>query len=76
MPAFSGKVLWARQLLHHLQQPMDMLKVRRELLQTGQGKAVVKKYNKMALVLTEFELVHYQNWTSIIDTTSNNLQVP
>ena len=75
MPEFSGKVLWARQLLHHIEQPMDLVKVRRDLLHSCHGKAIVKKYNKMALVLTEYELVHYRSWTSIIEATSNNLQV-
>ncbi len=54
---------------------MELLKARKELLQSTRGKAVVKKYNRIALVLTEYELVHYQSWTSIIDSTSNNLQV-
>ena len=75
MPPISGKVLWAHQLLMHMEQPMNLLKVHEKLLQTAHGKAVVKKYNKLALLLTEYELVGYNRWVQVVESTCNNLQV-
>ena len=75
MPPLSGKILWARQLLRHIEEIMDLLKVKKPLLQTNQGKAVVRKYNKMALVLTEYEILHYQSWLKIISVCHKNIQV-
>lgn len=75
MPPLSGKILWARQLLRHIEEIMDLLKVKKSLLQTAHGKAVVRKYNKMALVLTEYEILHYQSWIKIVDICHRNIQV-
>lgn len=54
---------------------MDLIKVHKSLLQTTAGKATVKKYNKLAVILTEYELVHYRSWTQLVECTCNNLQV-
>ena len=75
MPPLSGKILWARQLLRHIEEIMDLLKVKTSLLLSNQGKAVVRKYNKMALVLTEYEILHYQSWIKIVDVCQRNVQV-
>ena len=75
MPPLSGKILWARQLLRHIEQIMDLLKVKSSLLQLTQGKAVVRKYNRMALVLTEYEILHYQSWIKIVEVCQRNIQV-
>ena len=52
-----------------------MLKVKKSLLTAAQGKAVVRKYNKMALVLTEYEILHYQSWLKIVNICHRNVQV-
>ncbi len=54
---------------------MDLIKVHKNLLETAHGKTVVKKYNKMAMILTEYEVIHYRSWRQIIDCTCGNLQV-
>ena len=75
MPPLSGKILWARQLLRHIEEIMDLLKVKSSLLMSKEGKPVVRKYNKMAVVLTEYEILHYQSWLKIIDVCHKNIQV-
>ena len=60
----------------HLEEPMDLLKKRGDsLLQTSSGKAVVRRYNKMALALMEYEILHYQGWVKIIEVGRRNVQV-
>ena len=54
---------------------MDLLKVKSSLLVSKEGKPVVRKYNKMAVVLTEYEILHYQSWLKIIDACHKNIQV-
>ena len=75
MPPHSGKALWAHQLLKHMEQPMNLIKVHQSLLKTAHGKNVVKKYNKMAITLTEYEILRYRNWIKIVESTCSNLQV-
>ena len=54
---------------------MNLIKIHRNLLQTAHGKAVVKKYNKVAIILTEYELLHNRNWVKVIESACQNLQV-
>ena len=75
MPPMSGKIAWSRQLYRHIEQPMELLKVQEFLLGTSQGRSVVRKYNRIALVLTEFEILHYQRWVDIVEIGQKNLQV-
>ena len=75
MPPLSGKILWAHQLYKHLEGPIQLLKAKKGLLLSAQGKALVKKYNNMALVLVQYEIVHYQSWVSNIECAHQYLQV-
>lgn len=75
MPPMSGKIAWSRQLYRHIEQPMELLKVQEFLLGTSQGRSVVRKYNRIALVLTEYEILHYQRWVDIVEIGQKNLQV-
>ncbi len=54
---------------------MEQLKVRKNLLGGAQGKVVVRKYNRMALVLTEYEVLHYRGWVKVIEAGKRNMQV-
>ena len=75
MPPMSGKIAWSRQLYRHIEQPMELLKGKELLLGTSLGRMVVKKYNRIALVLTEYEILHYRSWVRIIELTQKYLQV-
>ena len=62
--------------MRHLEETMELLKPRGDsLLQTANGKAVVRRYNKMALALMEYEILHYQGWVKIIEVGHRNMQV-
>ncbi len=54
---------------------MNIFKERPGLLNTVHGLAVVKKYNRVALKLTEYELLLYRAWTEHVFTASQSLQV-
>lgn len=75
MPSMSGKILWVRQLLNHIEKPMSLLQKRPAVLMSPAGKATVKKYNRTALKLTEYEILHYQNWLKLVELANESLQV-
>ena len=75
VPPISGRIMWSRQLLHHLQELVDMLKSRTDLQHTPQWKTVVKKYNRLATMLTEYEILQHQHWTEVLTCSHNALQV-
>ena len=64
LPPMAGKIAWSQQLLHRLQEPMEEFRASSAslLAQAPDLKRVVKKYNKTARVLLEFEVVYHQAW--------------
>lgn len=75
MPPLSGRIVWARQLREHLEGPILRLQGRPKVLRTSQGKLAVRRYNKIAVVLTEYEILHYRSWENIILLGRKNLEV-
>ncbi|PKU48615.1 dynein heavy chain axonemal [Limosa lapponica baueri] len=62
LPPIAGKILWARHLFHRIQEPMDSFQQHPAVLQTPEGKRIIRNYNKVAKVLTEFEVIYHREW--------------
>ena len=75
MPPLSGRMCWARQLSFHLEKPMEHFQTKPELLKSGPGSALVHKYNQIALILTEYEVVHYKAWLKLVEQAEHSLNV-
>ena len=75
MPPLSGKMCWARQLSFHLEKPMKHFQAHPTLLKSGPGAALVRKYNHIALALTEYEIVHYKAWLQMVEDAQHCLHV-
>nr|XP_054361159.1 dynein axonemal heavy chain 5 [Mirounga angustirostris] len=59
-PPIAGKILWARQLFHRIQQPMQLFQQHPAVLQTAEAKPVIRSYNRVAKVLLEFEVLYHR----------------
>ncbi|GAB1603178.1 hypothetical protein Ahia01_000598300, partial [Argonauta hians] len=75
-PLFSGKMSWAKQLFCHLQEPMENFKKHAAILQCEESKAIIVKYNRMAKILLEFEIVYYRKWIHQVESIKDKLQSP
>ena len=75
MPPLSGKISWARQLSFHLEKPMQRFQKHPPLLKSAPGSVLVRKYNHIALALTEYEIVHYRAWLQMVEQAQNCLHV-
>lgn len=75
LPPISGKMYWARQLSIHLEKPIEKFKKKKQLLKTGLGCVVVRKYNKLARQLAEYEIKHYNVWVSQVEQSHQMLNV-
>uniref|UniRef100_A0A8C3PTP1 Dynein axonemal heavy chain 5 n=1 Tax=Calidris pygmaea TaxID=425635 RepID=A0A8C3PTP1_9CHAR len=62
LPPIAGKILWARHLFHRIQEPMESFQQHPAVLQTPDGKRIIRNYNKVAKVLTEFEVIYHRGW--------------
>ncbi|CAE7456979.1 ODA2 [Symbiodinium sp. CCMP2592] len=74
MPPVAGNIMWSRQLLHRIMEPMQKFHHNPLVVAGGkEAKRVIKVYNKMAKTLVEFEIVWHQAWVSSIETTKAGL---
>uniref|UniRef100_A0A4W3HHM2 Dynein, axonemal, heavy chain 5 n=1 Tax=Callorhinchus milii TaxID=7868 RepID=A0A4W3HHM2_CALMI len=74
MPPIAGKILWARQLFHKVQEPMGHFQQQLSILQTVDAKRIIRNYNKVAKVLLEFEMLYHRGWLTQIEFTKAGLQ--
>uniref|UniRef100_G3T979 Dynein axonemal heavy chain 5 n=1 Tax=Loxodonta africana TaxID=9785 RepID=G3T979_LOXAF len=66
-PPIAGKILWARQLFHRIQQPMQLFQQHPTVLQTAEAKPIIRSYNRIAKVLLEFEVLYHRAWLQQIE---------
>ncbi|XP_068204591.1 dynein axonemal heavy chain 5-like [Palaemon carinicauda] len=62
LPPVAGKILWARNLFMHLEEPMMFCKNHPVFLKMPEGKEAVQKYNKIGKTLVQYELAYYDAW--------------
>uniref|UniRef100_A0A8C3KPH9 Dynein axonemal heavy chain 5 n=1 Tax=Calidris pygmaea TaxID=425635 RepID=A0A8C3KPH9_9CHAR len=74
LPPIAGKILWARHLFHRIQEPMESFQQHPAVLQTPDGKRIIRNYNKVAKVLTEFEVIYHRGWLQQVELTERGLQ--
>ncbi|XP_044298752.1 dynein axonemal heavy chain 5 [Varanus komodoensis] len=74
LPPMAGKILWARQLFHRIQEPMNLFQKHPTVLQRAEAKAVICNYNRVAKVLLEFEVVYHRGWLQQVQLAKAGLQ--
>ncbi|XP_048363840.1 dynein axonemal heavy chain 5 [Sphaerodactylus townsendi] len=74
LPPVAGKILWARQLFHRIQEPMNHFQQRPTVLQTAEAKSIIRNYNRVAKVLLEFEVVYHQGWLQQVELTKEGFK--
>eukprot|EP00899_Mesostigma_viride_P009796 jgi/Mesvir1/18818/Mv04309-RA.2 len=73
-PPVAGCIMWARQLLRRIEEPMKKFSANRSIMATKESKRIVKTYNKVAKALIEFETLWHQAWVKSIDSAKAGLQ--
>uniref|UniRef100_A0A8C0FTI7 Dynein axonemal heavy chain 5 n=1 Tax=Bubo bubo TaxID=30461 RepID=A0A8C0FTI7_BUBBB len=74
LPPIAGKILWARHLFRRIQEPMESFQQHPSVLQTPDGKRIIRNYNKVAKVLMEFEVIYHRGWLHQIELSKRGLQ--
>lgn len=75
-PPVAGNIMWARQLLRRIEQPMQKFAQNKALMATKESKKIVKTYNKVAKALIEFETLWHQAWIRSIEQCKAGLSAP
>lgn len=73
-PPVAGSILWSRQLLTRIEEPMRRFSQNKSILQLRESKKIIKTYNRVARALIEFETLWHQAWIKSIDTAKAGLQ--
>ncbi|XP_059507513.1 dynein axonemal heavy chain 5-like [Stegostoma tigrinum] len=73
-PPIAGKIIWARQLFRRIQEPMLLFEQRTGVLQTDDAKRIIHRYNKLASVLMEYEVLYHRAWMQQMEMVQFGLQ--
>ena len=73
-PPVAGKILWARHLLQRIEEPMIKFRDYEGVIKSPTSKIVIKKYNKIARALIEFETLYHEAWLETTDNIKSCLQ--
>ena len=73
LPPVSGKIAWSRQLYRRIAGPVEIFQTNDHLMQLPETKKAIKKFNRLARVLVEYELVFLKIWTRQIDAARVSL---
>ncbi|XP_029955923.1 dynein heavy chain 5, axonemal [Salarias fasciatus] len=68
LPPVAGRVLWSRQLFRKVEAPMLILKKKLDVLKGPEMTKVIHSYNRMAVVLLHYELLHIQAWSQAAES--------
>ena len=74
-PPVTGNILWAKQLLRRIEDPMRRFKSHSNLISNSrEAKKIVRTYNKVARALVEFEALWHNAWSKSIEAARSGLQ--
>jgi dynein heavy chain len=73
MTPIAGKVMWARQLLRRIEDPMKLFQNIKSIMTSKDSKKIVKLYNKVGRALIEFETLWVRAWCDSIEGAKSGL---
>ena len=73
-PPVAGDIMWSRQLLRRIEEPMRKFATNETIMRTKESKRTVKTYNTVAKALVAFETLWLQAWIKSIESSKAGLQ--
>ncbi|KAM4605979.1 LOW QUALITY PROTEIN: dynein axonemal heavy chain 5 [Polymixia lowei] len=73
IPPVSGRIMWSRQLYRKIESVMSVLKDKMDVLKGPEMCKVIRSYNKMAMVLLEYEVFFLRDWSHATENTPHTL---
>lgn len=56
-PPIAGNIMWSRQLLQRIEEPMQLFAQNKSLMAMKESKKVIKTYNRVSMVLPHEALI-------------------
>ena len=73
-PPVTASIMWARQLMRRIEEPMLKFQAEQEPDATKESKKIVKTYNRIARTIVEFETLWHLAWSKSIEQSKAGLQ--
>jgi dynein heavy chain len=73
-PPVAGDIMWSRQLLRRIEEPMRKFATNETIMKMKDSKRTVKTYNTVAKALVAFETLWLQAWVKSIESSKAGLQ--
>ena len=73
-PPVTASIMWARQLMRRIEEPMVKFQMNKNLMSTKESKKIVKTYNRIARTIVEFETLWHLAWSKSIEQSKAGLQ--
>eukprot|EP00105_Crassostrea_gigas_P037004 XP_019921152.1 PREDICTED: dynein heavy chain 8, axonemal [Crassostrea gigas] len=73
VPPISGKIMWVRQLAEKIQEPMMIFAEQTTCMKTDDARRIIKKYNRIAKLLLEYEILYHLAWKDSVDVATRCL---
>jgi len=62
LPSSSGRICWARQLYHKIEEIVVSFKRNKRLIGLPETKKAIRRYNQLAQVLVDYECIFLEIW--------------
>lgn len=72
-PRVAGSIIWCRQLLRRIEEPMNTFKDNKSIMSTKESKKIIRTYNRVATALVEFETLWHRAWCGSIEAAKAGL---
>ncbi|CAG9462434.1 unnamed protein product [Pedinophyceae sp. YPF-701] len=66
-PPIAGSIMWARQLLRRIEEPMRRFSTNQSIMASREAKKIVRMYNRVAQALIKFEMLWVKYFLAKID---------
>jgi len=73
-PPIAGNIMWARQLLRRIEEPMRKFSTNKAIMASKEAKRVVRVYNRVAQTLIKFEMLWVNYFLAKIERDKAGLQ--
>lgn len=73
LPPTTGAILWARQLMRRIEEPMMQFQASPGLMRTREARKIVKLYNRVASAIVGFETLWHVAWIKSIEASKAGL---
>ncbi|KAG2382014.1 hypothetical protein C9374_005806 [Naegleria lovaniensis] len=72
-PPVAGKVIWCRQLMRRIEEPMSKFQQIPTIMQSKESKKIIKTYNKVLMGLIKFETSWLDAWKKYAEKAKDGL---